>query len=149
IVSPEPEHVRFALRGRVDPASLITRKRALLVVGGDDVLTQLRAKRLERVAKVPEDREVTQDRAPTLQEVITHDTHERGGGGARARAIEYGHGPCDSLAAWADIAIDRYPWSSSVGLVREVLPGVFHWPAIHPRIHIEVSSYWLQDGGIL
>jgi hypothetical protein len=37
----------------------------------------------------------------------------------------------------------------SVGLVREVLPGVFHWPAIHPRIHIEVSSYWLQDGGIL
>jgi len=33
--------------------------------------------------------------------------------------------------------------------VREVLPGVFHWPAIHPRIHIEVSSYWLQDGGIL
>ncbi|MGA7538834.1 MAG: hypothetical protein WBW93_08705, partial [Steroidobacteraceae bacterium] len=33
--------------------------------------------------------------------------------------------------------------------MREVLPGVFHWPAIHPRIHTEVSSYWLQDGGIL
>jgi hypothetical protein len=33
--------------------------------------------------------------------------------------------------------------------VHEVLPGVFHWPAIHPRIHIEVSSYWLRDGGVL
>ncbi len=33
--------------------------------------------------------------------------------------------------------------------MREVLPGVFHWTAIHPRIHIEVSSYWLEDGGVL
>jgi len=33
--------------------------------------------------------------------------------------------------------------------VHEVLPGVFHWPAMHPRIHLEVSSYWLEDGGIL
>lgn len=33
--------------------------------------------------------------------------------------------------------------------MREVLPGVFHWPAMHPRIHIEVSSYWLEDGGVL
>jgi glyoxylase-like metal-dependent hydrolase (beta-lactamase superfamily II) len=33
--------------------------------------------------------------------------------------------------------------------VREVLPGVFHWTAIHPRIQIEVSSYWLEDGGVL
>jgi Metallo-beta-lactamase superfamily len=33
--------------------------------------------------------------------------------------------------------------------MREVLPGVFHWPAMHPRIHIEVSSYWLEGGGIL
>lgn len=30
----------------------------------------------------------------------------------------------------------------------EVLPGVFHWLAIHPRIRIEVSSYWLEDGGV-
>src|ERR1017187_8577745 len=36
-----------------------------------------------------------------------------------------------------------------VGSVHEVLPGVFHWPAMHPRIHIEVSSYWLEDGGVL
>lgn len=33
--------------------------------------------------------------------------------------------------------------------MREILPGVFHWPAMHPRIHIEVSSYWLEDGGVL
>jgi hypothetical protein len=33
--------------------------------------------------------------------------------------------------------------------MQEVLPGVFHWPAMHPRINIEVSSYWLEDGGIL
>jgi hypothetical protein len=36
-----------------------------------------------------------------------------------------------------------------VGSVREVLPGVFHWSAIHPRIHIEVSSYWYDDGAVL
>jgi hypothetical protein len=33
--------------------------------------------------------------------------------------------------------------------MQEVLPGVFHWPAMHPRINLEVSSYWLEDGGIL
>jgi hypothetical protein len=31
----------------------------------------------------------------------------------------------------------------------EVLPGVFHWPAMHPRINVEVSSYWLEEGGIV
>jgi hypothetical protein len=33
--------------------------------------------------------------------------------------------------------------------MHEVLPGIFHWTAIHPRIHFEVSSYWLEDGGVL
>lgn len=33
--------------------------------------------------------------------------------------------------------------------MNEILPGVFHWPAIHPKIHFEVSSYWLEDGGVL
>jgi glyoxylase-like metal-dependent hydrolase (beta-lactamase superfamily II) len=28
----------------------------------------------------------------------------------------------------------------------EVLPGVHHWTSIHPKIHIEVSSYWLDEG---
>ena len=33
--------------------------------------------------------------------------------------------------------------------MRNVLPGVVHWLAMHPRIGVEVSSYWLEDGGIL
>ena len=33
--------------------------------------------------------------------------------------------------------------------MQEVLPDTFHWPAMHPGIHMEVSSYWLEDGGIL
>jgi Metallo-beta-lactamase superfamily len=33
--------------------------------------------------------------------------------------------------------------------MREILPGVFHWTAMHPKIHFEVSSYWLEDGGVL
>ncbi len=32
--------------------------------------------------------------------------------------------------------------------MREVLPGVYHWSAIHPRMQFEVSSYWLDDGGV-
>jgi glyoxylase-like metal-dependent hydrolase (beta-lactamase superfamily II) len=33
--------------------------------------------------------------------------------------------------------------------VQEVLAGVFHWTAVHPRIHTEVSSYWLDGAGVL
>jgi hypothetical protein len=33
--------------------------------------------------------------------------------------------------------------------IEEVLPGVFHWTARHPKIHIEVSSYWLEEAGVL
>ncbi len=33
--------------------------------------------------------------------------------------------------------------------MHEVLPGVFHWAGTHPRIGVEVSSYWLEDGGVL
>jgi hypothetical protein len=33
--------------------------------------------------------------------------------------------------------------------IREIVPGVFHWTAMHPNIHTEVSSYWLEDGGVL
>jgi hypothetical protein len=33
--------------------------------------------------------------------------------------------------------------------VQEILPGVFHWTATHPRIGIRVSSYWLEQGGVL
>jgi hypothetical protein len=33
--------------------------------------------------------------------------------------------------------------------VNEVLPGVFHWTAAHPKIHVQVSSYWLDGSGVL
>lgn len=33
--------------------------------------------------------------------------------------------------------------------MREVLPGVFHWTTPHPRIHADVSSYWLDGAGVL
>ncbi len=33
--------------------------------------------------------------------------------------------------------------------MREVLPGVYHWTTVHPKIHVEVSSYWLDESGVL
>jgi hypothetical protein len=33
--------------------------------------------------------------------------------------------------------------------MQEVLPGVFHWSGIHPRIRVPVSSYWLDHDGVL
>jgi hypothetical protein len=33
--------------------------------------------------------------------------------------------------------------------MHEVLPGVYHWSTRHPRIQIEVSSYWLEETGVL
>ncbi len=33
--------------------------------------------------------------------------------------------------------------------MREILPGLFHWTAVHPKIRIEVSSYYLPEAGVL
>ena len=33
--------------------------------------------------------------------------------------------------------------------MREILPGLFHWTAIHPKIKIEVSSYYVLEHGVL
>ena len=33
--------------------------------------------------------------------------------------------------------------------MRELVPGLFHWTAFHPRIGSEVSSYYYRDGGVL
>jgi glyoxylase-like metal-dependent hydrolase (beta-lactamase superfamily II) len=33
--------------------------------------------------------------------------------------------------------------------MNEILPGLWHWTAPHPRIQIEVSSYFLADSGTL
>jgi hypothetical protein len=31
--------------------------------------------------------------------------------------------------------------------MREILPGLFHWTAVHPEIQIEVSSYYVEEPG--
>jgi len=36
-----------------------------------------------------------------------------------------------------------------VSAPEEVLQGLFHWTGPHPKLHIEVSSYWLDDAGVL
>ncbi len=33
--------------------------------------------------------------------------------------------------------------------MREILPGLFHWTSVHPKIKIEVSSYYVRDAGAL
>jgi len=33
--------------------------------------------------------------------------------------------------------------------MQEVLPGLWHWTAHHPNIHALVSSYWLDEPGVL
>ena len=33
--------------------------------------------------------------------------------------------------------------------MREIVPGIFHWTAVHPRIKIEVSSYYVEAPGAL
>jgi glyoxylase-like metal-dependent hydrolase (beta-lactamase superfamily II) len=33
--------------------------------------------------------------------------------------------------------------------VDEILPGVFHWRAHHPKIRVLVDSWWLAEGGVL
>jgi glyoxylase-like metal-dependent hydrolase (beta-lactamase superfamily II) len=36
-----------------------------------------------------------------------------------------------------------------VGGMQEILPGVYHWTSIHPKLRIEVASYWLDGPGIV
>jgi hypothetical protein len=33
--------------------------------------------------------------------------------------------------------------------MQEVLPGVFHWTARHPKIQVAVACYWLDEVGVL
>ncbi len=33
--------------------------------------------------------------------------------------------------------------------MHEILPGLYHWTAIHPKIEVPVSSYWLDEAGVL
>lgn len=33
--------------------------------------------------------------------------------------------------------------------MNEIAPGYFHWTTMHPDIHLEVSSYWVEPAGIV
>jgi len=33
--------------------------------------------------------------------------------------------------------------------MREILPGIFHWTVLHPKINFRVSSYWLAEERVL
>jgi hypothetical protein len=33
--------------------------------------------------------------------------------------------------------------------MEQILPGVWHWTAHHPKIHVLVASYWLEGNGVL
>jgi hypothetical protein len=46
------------------------------------------------------------------------------------------------------VSVD-YPHARYLAHVDEILPGVFHWTALHPNIRSEVSSYWLERSGVL
>ena len=64
---------------------------------------------------------------------------------ARARAAEAERLPPsddDQTGAWCH---GRRGYRASM---REVLPGVFHWTTLHPRIQSDVSSYWLDRAGV-
>jgi hypothetical protein len=34
-------------------------------------------------------------------------------------------------------------------VIQEILPGVWHWTAEHPKIHMAVSSHWVPEAGAL
>ena len=75
VVGAEAEVVVFQLGGRVYPAPVVAAERALLVVVGDDVLTELRADRLEPVPEVADDGEIAQDRVLPLRQVVPRHGH--------------------------------------------------------------------------
>jgi hypothetical protein len=33
--------------------------------------------------------------------------------------------------------------------MRQVLPGIYHWTAVHPKINTRVSSWWLEGSGVV
>jgi hypothetical protein len=70
-------------------------------------------------------------------------------------------GPVGSVARGgrvaAELVVNAWPmWVRPLALelvahrpIRELLPGVFHWTAIHPRIRAPVDSYFVESGGTL
>jgi len=70
VVRPETESVVRSLRRSVHPRAFVAAKRAFFVVVRNNVLPEFRANRLQQISKVPDDREVAQNRMPPLQYVV-------------------------------------------------------------------------------
>src|SRR5437764_7861354 len=41
------------------------------------------------------------------------------------------------------------PSGKAPSLMQEIAPGIFHWTAMHPDIHMRVSSYFIEPAGIV
>ena len=79
LAGPKSKRVVLTLRRRVDPTTLIPAERKLLLVLGDEVLTDLRSDRLEEVSQVTEHRKVVSDRTVRLQHIADGDQQDQGG----------------------------------------------------------------------
>jgi hypothetical protein len=54
-----------------------------------------------------------------------------------------------AIAAWPQFLRPLALELASHRPIREVLPGVHHWTAIHPRIRLPVDSYYIEPAGIV
>ena len=52
-------------------------------------------------------------------------------------------------AAWPQFVRPLVLELASHRPIRELLPGVHHWTAIHPRIRLPVDSYYIEPAGIV
>lgn len=77
VVGSETEVGVFVLGSGVDPAPLVPSEWALLIVVGNDVLPKFRPDRFQRVPKVADDWEVTEDRVLALQQVVDGDRQKQ------------------------------------------------------------------------
>jgi hypothetical protein len=60
-----------------------------------------------------------------------------------------GHGGELAGAAWPQFVRPLVLELISHRPIREVLPGVYHWTAIHPRIRLPVDSYYIEHARVL
>jgi hypothetical protein len=59
------------------------------------------------------------------------------------------HGLQLAGAAWPQFLRPLVLELASHRPIREVLPGIHHWTAIHPRIRLPVDSYYIEAAGVL
>ena len=76
VVGAKPEVVVLAFGRRVDPSPLVAAEWALLVVVGDDVLTELWTDGFQPVAEVPDDRERPEDGVLTLRQIVDRNCNQ-------------------------------------------------------------------------